>query len=139
VRPEVAVYPPAVPFSADLIRDVEYDRDRQDVVFLCQREQRLPRGGIHVRGIDYRQVAPAQANAGHVVNQRERIGRRLLAVLIVGDEPAAEVRRDHLRGPEMMRSERRLARSRGTDEHDERQGRDSQFAVRRIRINVTHG
>ena len=59
VRPEVAVRRVAVPLVAELLRQVEHDRDRQDVILARQLDQRLARLRLHVGGVDHRQLARA--------------------------------------------------------------------------------
>ncbi len=57
VRPELAVGPLPVALLADPLRDVEHDRDRQHVVLARERDERLPRVLLDVRGVDDRQPA----------------------------------------------------------------------------------
>ena len=52
VRAEIAVRARAVAFAGRLLRQVEDDRDRQDVVLASQLDQRLARFRLDVRGVD---------------------------------------------------------------------------------------
>lgn len=124
VRAEVPVRTRAVPLPTDLLREVEHDRDRQHVVLACERDERLARLWLDVRGVHDREFAPPQTLGRDVVEYVERVVRRALVVLVVGDQPAAMVRRQHLEGTEVPARERRLAGARRADEYDQRQLRD---------------
>jgi hypothetical protein len=124
LRPEVAVRADGVALDAEALGHVEDDRDRQDVVRAGQGDEVAARLGLHVRGVDDREAAGVQALAGDVVQDVEGGRRGGLVVLVVGDEPAAEVAGDRLEGAEVRLSERRLARAAGADEDDERQLRN---------------
>ena len=75
---------------------VEHDRDRQHVVLAGQRDQRLAGLGLHVGGVDDGQPPARQPLAGDEVQHLERVVGRGLVVLVVGDQAAAEVGREHL-------------------------------------------
>ena len=65
-----------------------------------------------------------------VAQHVEGVARRVLVVLVVGDQTATEVGRHHLRGQEVLARERRLAGPRHTDEHHETQLGDIQCGHR---------
>jgi hypothetical protein len=121
VGAEVAVGTIAVSVVADALGQVEHDRDRQEVVLTRERDERSPVLALDACRVDYGESARGHALGGDEVEKLEGIGRSRLVVRVVGDEAAAEVRRDHLRRPEVLRRERRLAGARGADEDDERE------------------
>ncbi len=136
VRPEVAVCPSPVPLQTQPLREVEHDGNREAVVGAGQGHQRLARLHLHVGRIHDREPARGEPLAGDEMQGLEGVLRRRLVVLVVGDEPAAEIRRDDLRGLEVTAGEGRLARAGGADEHDERELGDDD-ALRRL--PVSHG
>ena len=108
VGAELAVGPRCVALRTDTLGDVEDDGHREHVVLLGQLEDLPARLDLDVGGVDDGEPArlkPLGRNeVQHVVGG---IGC-LLVVLVVADEPAAEVRRDHLGGEEVLRCEARL-------------------------------
>jgi hypothetical protein len=102
-----------------LLRQVEDDRDRQHVVLAGQVDQLAARFRLHVGRVDDGQPPAGQALAHDVVQQLERVRGGGLVVLVVGDQAAAEVRRDHLGRLEVRAGERRLARAGDADEDHE--------------------
>ena len=121
VRAEVAVWPLRVAGRADGRRQVEDDRDRQHVVLAGELDQRQPRLRLHAGRVHDGQPAGRQPLARDVVQHVERVRGGRLVALVVGHQAAAEVRGDHLGRLEVLAGERRLARSRDTDKHHERQ------------------
>ena len=121
VRAERAVCANLVSLAADLLIDVEHDRDGQRVELARERNERLARFDLHVGRIDHREQATRETLLRNEVENVEGVVRRRLVVLVVGDEAAARVGRKDLRRFEVLACERRLARARRTDEHDERQ------------------
>jgi hypothetical protein len=119
VGSEVAIGARAVALLADRLRGVEDDRDREQVVLPGELDEWLARLALDVRGIDDREARLPQTPAGDEVQDRERVTRRALVVLVVGDQAAAEVRRDDLGGREVLARERALPGSGRSDEHDE--------------------
>ena len=118
---EVAVGAARVARPADALRHVEHDRGRQHVVLARQRDQRAARVDLHVGRVDDGQPPRRQPLADDEVEQLERVGGGGLVVLVVGDQAAAEVGRDHLGRLEPLARERRLARAADADEDDEAQ------------------
>ena len=74
---------------------------------------------LHVGRVHHREPGLRQATAGDEAQHRERVGVGALVVLVVGDQPAADVRGDHLRRPEVPARERALARTRRSDQQHE--------------------
>ncbi len=107
--------------GADLLGYVEHDRHRQDVVLAGQPYELGPGLGLHIGGVDDGQPTGRQPLARDVVQHIERIAAGALIVLVVADQPAAEVGREDLGGPEMPCGEGGFARSGGADQHHERQ------------------
>lgn len=120
VRPELAIGTRRIALVADLLRHVEHDRDRQDVVRARDLEQLLAAALLDVRGVDDGEPALREPFARDVVQHVERFVRRGLVVFVVGHEPAAEVRRKHFRRLEVLARERRLPGAGGADQRDER-------------------
>jgi hypothetical protein len=118
---EVAVGPPAVALEADRLGHVEHHRHGQHVVGPRHLDQRPASLALDVGGVDHREPAPLEPLAGDVVQHVERVAGGRLVVLVVGHERPAPVRREHLAGPEVPGRERRLARSRGADQHHQAQ------------------
>jgi hypothetical protein len=121
VRAEGTVGPVAVALLAEALRQVEHDRDGQEVVPARQLDQRPPRLRLDVGRVDDRQTAPGHPRAGDVVEELEGVVGRVLGVLVVGDQPAAEVGRHDLGRAEVGAGERRLAAAGRTDQQDERE------------------
>ena len=126
VRAEVPVRAAGVALGAELLRQVEHDRDRQHVVLAGQHDQLAAGFGLHVGGVDDGQPAGCQPLAGDELQHLERGRRGGLVVLVVGDQAAAEVRGDHLGRLEVRPGERRLARAGHADQHDQAQLGDAQ-------------
>jgi len=76
-----------------------------------QFDERPARLRLHARRVDHRQPARGEPLARDVVQHVERVRSGGLVVLVVRDEPAAEVRGDDLGRLEMPGGERRLPRS----------------------------
>jgi len=125
VRAEGAVIAPGVALDADLWRDVEHDRGGEHVVVLGQADQLASSLGLHARRVDDRKPASLEALAGDEVKHLERSRRRGLVVLVVADEPAAEVRGHDLGGEEVLGGEARLPRAARADEHHQAQPWDA--------------
>ncbi len=76
---------------------------------------------LHVGRVHDGQPPGRQPLADDEVEQLERVRGGGLVVLVVGDQAAAEVGRDHLGRLEVLARERRLARAADADEDDEAQ------------------
>ena len=120
VGAEVPVGACGVALDADAGRQVQHHGDRQDVVRLGERDEALAGAGLHVRRVDDRQPAQLEPLADDELQDLERVLGRGLVVLVVGDQPAAEVARDDLGRLEVLGGERRLARAAHSDQDDER-------------------
>jgi hypothetical protein len=132
VRAEAAIGAAAVALVTDPLGQIEHEGDRQDVVLAGQRDQRLASLRLHVGGVDDGQAPARQAPRGDEVKGGEGVSRRGLVVLVVRDEPAEAVRREHFGGGEVTAGERRLAAPGGADEDDQREFGDGQ----RHRVNT---
>ena len=77
---------------AEPLRQVEDNGDRQHVVGLRQRHQRLSCLRLDVRRVNHRQLPSLQSFAGDEIQSLERIRRGCLVVFIIADESAAKVR-----------------------------------------------
>ena len=109
VRAEGSFRPIAISILAQALGQVEDDRDRQDVVLPGERDERLARLSLHVGRIHHRELSAREPPAGDEVQGRESVIGRRLVVLVIGDQAAAIVRRQHFRGLEVLPSKRRLA------------------------------
>ena len=96
-------------------------RDRQRVPAPRQLDPALAVGGAHIGGVDHGQPAMLQPLVGDGAHQLEGVGADRLVGLVVGDQAAAMVRRDHLGRQEMLRRKGRLARAGRADQHDQRE------------------
>ena len=119
VRPEVPVFPAAVPLFADLLRQVEDQGHRQAVVFPGKLDERLAGLGLDIGGVDDGQLAQGQPLSGDEVQDLECLVRDRLVVLVVADHAPAGIGRQHLGGQEVLAGEGALARAAGADEDDE--------------------
>jgi hypothetical protein len=120
VRSELAVRPLGVARVAYRFGNVEHNGDRQAVVLAGQRHQGLARFGLHVRGVDHRQPSAGQTLRRDEVQHLERILRGRLIVFVIADKRAAFVGREDLARQEVLARKRALARTAGSDQHDER-------------------
>ena len=98
---------------------VEHDGVDQRVVAAGQGHERGAGLGLDVGGVHDGEQATTQPGAGQVVQHLEGVGRGRLVVLVVGDQGAAEVARDHLGGLEVLSREGRLPAAGHADEHHE--------------------
>nr|WP_276602773.1 hypothetical protein [Nannocystis pusilla] len=119
------------PLEAHLRRHVEHDRHRHRVLLARQRQHRLARLGLHVGRVDHRQQPAVEPLAGDREQQLERVAGRLLIVLVVGHQAAAEVGRQHLGRLEVLARECGLARAAGPDHRHHRELRDHERSHRR--------
>ena len=119
VRSEVAVGSSPVALLADRLGHVEHDRYREQVVLLRQLDQGTARLALNVRGIHDREAGLCEAATGDEMQHRECVRGGRLVVLVIGYQPAAEVRGDHLSRREVRASERALAAARRSDQDDE--------------------
>ena len=101
-----------------LFRQIENNGDRNTVKLPSEGNDRLAGFSLHVRGVDHYQLAGSQPFGSDEIKNLKRVIRGRLAVLLVGHEATAEVRRKNLSRSKMLSSKARLARSRGTDESD---------------------
>src|SRR5262249_16274513 len=120
-RPEGAVGPRAIALDADPLRQVEDDGDGNTVVLARESDERLARRGLDVGRVEEGEGGSGKPLGGNVVQDVKGVLRRRLAVLVVRDEPPAEVRREHLRRLEVRPGKGRLPGARGADQDDERE------------------
>ena len=122
VRAEVAVGPLAVALVAEPLRQVEA-RSRPAGSGARGRARRAARGPRAARSSHRPPSAGRAASACAAMkwssSNASSVAR--LVVLVVGDEPAAGVRREDLGRQEVLARERRLARAGRADQHDERE------------------
>ena len=109
VGTEVAVRSGTVALLRYALRQVEDDRHRQHVVRAGELDQRLARLGLHVRGVDHRELHRRQALGSDEVQQLERVLRGGLVVRVIGHGRTTPVRGEDLRRLEVLRREGRLA------------------------------
>ncbi len=131
-RAEIAIRPRLVALDADVETGIEHDGDGQRVPAPREFDPRLAVRGAHIGGVDHSEAAVLQPLAGDGRDKLEGVGGSGLVVLVVADEAAAAIRRDHLRRLEPARGEARLARARRADQHDEAEiGNVERSGVRR--------
>jgi hypothetical protein len=119
MRAELPVRARLVPLPANVFVGIEYDGDAERVVFLGNPYQMRTVFLAHIGCIDHGQLAPLQADFGDGMHQGERVGGGVQAVLVIVDETAAIVRRDHLGRLEVSPREGRLPRAGRADQHDQ--------------------
>ena len=102
VATEVAVRTTGVAFRADVLRKIEDDGSRENVVFLGQLEEGFARLGLYVGGVDHREQAVLQPFPYGEIEQIEGVRGSALVVFVVGDPGPAGIGRDGFVGPEML-------------------------------------
>src|SRR5258708_13012310 len=103
----------------------------------CNRDERLARFRLQVRGVNPRQLARREPLAGDEVKQFKRILRRRLTVLFIRNQSATIIGGQNLRWLEMLSRERALARTGHAGQHDEGKLRDGEFHRVTTPISVT--
>ena len=136
VRAEVAVGALGVALGAQPLRQVQDDGHREHVVLPGDQDQVAAGLGLHVGRVDHGQAACLEALADDEPQQLERGRGGGLVVLVVGDQPAAEVRGDDLGRLEVRAGERRLARSGHADQQDQAQLGDAQLGHGSALVNT---
>ena len=116
---EVALRTGSVALGAQLLRNIEHDREGEDVMVARELHERLARVRLDVRRVHDRELPELQALPRDEVEDLEGLLRHRLVVLVVADEPAAEVGAQDLGRREVLRGERRLPRSARADQDDE--------------------
>ena len=97
---ELPVGSTAVARVADLLGNVEHDRNGEHVVGSCQLDQSPAVLGAYIGGVDHGQAARLEAFGHDQAEHFEGGGRGRLVGLVVGDEGAAGIGRDDLGRPE---------------------------------------
>ncbi len=118
---ELAIGTRAVALGRQRLRQVKDDAHRERVARLGERDQRASRFGLHIGRVHHRKSPVLEACVDDRVDERERVRRDRLVVLVVRDPPSRAVRGDDLGGREMPRGEGGLARARRADEQHERE------------------
>ncbi len=95
--------------DAGRLGNIEDDRHGEHVMPPGQLDERLARARLDIGGIGDREPAGGQPLARDEMQHLEGVAGGRLVILVVADQPAAEIRRDHLGGKEVPRGERRLA------------------------------
>jgi hypothetical protein len=119
VRTEVSAGTSLVSLLADALRQVENDSDDKDVVLACKGDEWLPRLRLDIGRVDDRHAGVREPRARDKAKGFERLGCGGLVVLVVGDEAAEIVGRQHLSGQKVLRGKGRLAGAGGTDQQNE--------------------
>src|SRR5215471_9011218 len=117
-RRKVPIRPATVALSADFLREIENDGRREEIVVARELYERLAGLRLNVGGVHDREASRAEALASDVLEHAESRGGRSEVVLVVGNQTPAEIGRQHLGAPEVLRGKGRLARTRRADEHD---------------------
>src|SRR6266852_2003595 len=119
--PKISIRPAAIALLTKLFRQIEDDCNRDTVVLPGEFDNRLTRLGLDIRRIDHHEFSRRQTLPGNEVQNLESILRRRLVILVIRNQPAAEIRRQNLRGSKMLPGKARLPRPRGADQSDHRQ------------------
>ena len=91
VRPEVAVGPRAIAVLTESLGKVEHDRDRQEMMLSRETDERLACLRLDIRRVDDGEPASSHPLSRDVMEQLEGVVGRVLSVLVVRDQTAAEV------------------------------------------------
>jgi hypothetical protein len=110
VAAEIAVGTGLVPIAANSLLQIEDDCNRKAMILARESYQRLPRFGLNIGRVDHGQAAGGKPFAGNELKHLESIFGGRLVVLVVADQPAAEIGRQHLGRFEMTASKGRFAR-----------------------------
>src|SRR5579863_6926058 len=81
VWPEITIRPPTIALVAKLLRQVKNNRDGNAVKLPSQRHDWLAGLGLHIRGVNYYQLARGESLRRNVIQDIERIVRGRLAIL----------------------------------------------------------
>ena len=119
VSPEAAIFPPTIPFLANLLRQIEDDGHGEAVILPAKLNERFAGFWLNVRGVHHGQMSQGQPLSGDEVQQLKCFVRYGLVVFVIGDHPPASIRGEYLRGQEVFAGKRALARATGADEDDE--------------------
>jgi hypothetical protein len=74
-----------------LLRQIENNRNRKDVIFPRQFDQGLACFWLHVGRVHHRQSAACKTLADDGVKDVKRVSRDGLIVVVIRDEPSAEI------------------------------------------------
>ena len=102
----LAAGPLPVSVLAQGFREVEYDRDRDDMVLPRQPNQSAAVFLPHVGGVYHNQFSQCEAFSGNEVEKLKRIRGDRLVVLVVGQHRSARIRGQDFRRPEMVQRKR---------------------------------
>lgn len=119
VRPELPGRATGVTVVTEPLGNIEHDRDGKDVLLPSELHEGPARLRIDVRRVHDRQAATSETFGGDLVKEVKGVARSVLAVLIIGDDAAAGVGGDNLRGLELPARKGGLAGAGGSDEGDE--------------------
>lgn len=119
VRPELPGRATGVTVVTEPLGNIEHDRDGKDVLLPSELHEGPARLRIDVRRVHDRQAAAGEALGGDVMEEVKGVARSVLAVLIIGNDAAASVGGDNLRGLEVPARKGGLAGAGGSDEGDE--------------------
>jgi hypothetical protein len=88
---ESAVRTIAISLVAKILRQIKNNGDRNTVILPGKRNDWLSRLNLHIRSIDYYELARRQSLGGDEIKDIEGIVRSCLAVLVVRHKATAEV------------------------------------------------
>jgi hypothetical protein len=92
VWPEVSIRAVSIALLAQLLREIEDERHRQNMKFARKFYQRLARVRLNIGGVNCRELPQSKPLPGDEMKDFERIASDRLIILVVGNEAAAEVR-----------------------------------------------
>lgn len=116
VLSEISIRSLFVSILANSLTEIENDGNWNHVVLACECDERLARLGLDVSGVDYCQFAGRETFGGDEVQDFEGVFGGRLVVLVVRNEPAAEVGGDDFGWFEVCGGKRRLTTAGRTDE-----------------------
>ena len=101
----MTVGPPFVPAPTDRLRQVEHDRNREDVILARKLDQMFPGKRLHVGRVDHRHLLRGQTFGCYKMECFERIVRSILTVFVIGNQTSEKIGGQHLGRQEVVATE----------------------------------
>ena len=85
-----------IPLQQKFLRQIQYNSRRMHILLPGHLQHLCPGALLQVGGIHHRQLPVYQPLSRRVIQQVKRLGRNILAILVVTDHPPEKIRRQHL-------------------------------------------
>jgi hypothetical protein len=92
MRAKLTIRPQHVSILAEPLWEIEDNRFREDVVFLCKSDEGLPRLGLHICCVYDGEASASEPLTDDVVEKVKGITRRRLIVFVIRNQSTAKVR-----------------------------------------------